>query len=362
MGRENRRNEDVILAATMNRIKDLMLTLQRVVLGCRRQRAAPLAIAAIFKDEGPYILEWLAHHRSIGVALFFIADNNSSDGSSALLAALDRAGVITHIPFPGTKGETPQLPAYERIMERFGDQADWVAFIDADEFLRPTTLGARPLAAWLAALPRSVGAVGVNWANYGSSGRVMPGSGLINERFSKRAADDNLTHSTFKSIVRSRDWCGTTNHPHRFAIPRNRRFVDTGLRQIQIRKGRPGKAMRICWDVLRIDHFVVKSQAEFIHKKRRRGRAGKSGAQHDLGFFAAHDQNDIFDPCPPERLEAIRVGIEELRTLLGDLPPEVRDLDRQLEHIPPPQDTSRASRTRDEAATTRGCVQPLAHY
>ena len=37
-----------------------------------------IAACAIFKDEAPYLLEWLAFHRMIGVDLFVLYDNGSS--------------------------------------------------------------------------------------------------------------------------------------------------------------------------------------------------------------------------------------------------------------------------------------------
>ncbi|WHI50417.1 glycosyltransferase family 2 protein [Microbulbifer sp. MLAF003] len=51
-------------------------------------------IAAIFKNEYEYILEWIVYHQLIGVDAFYIADNVSDDGSSQLLEALDSLGVI----------------------------------------------------------------------------------------------------------------------------------------------------------------------------------------------------------------------------------------------------------------------------
>ncbi len=42
----------------------------------------PLAICAIFKNEGPYILEWVAYHRAVGFDHFVLYDNASTDGGS----------------------------------------------------------------------------------------------------------------------------------------------------------------------------------------------------------------------------------------------------------------------------------------
>ncbi len=59
-----------------------------------------ISIGAIFKNEHPFILEWLAYHISLGVHDFYIADNISTDGSSELLHYLDKAGYIHRIEFP----------------------------------------------------------------------------------------------------------------------------------------------------------------------------------------------------------------------------------------------------------------------
>ena len=50
-----------------------------------------IAVCAIFKDEAPYLLEWLAFHKMIGVDLFFLYDNDSSDGGSELIPRSDFA-------------------------------------------------------------------------------------------------------------------------------------------------------------------------------------------------------------------------------------------------------------------------------
>ena len=88
------------------------------------------------KNEGPFILEWVAHHRVLGFDAIYVASNDCSDGSDALLAALERAGVIGHVPNEVAPGVIPQHAGYDRIRATHPvDQADWLMMLDTDEFL-----------------------------------------------------------------------------------------------------------------------------------------------------------------------------------------------------------------------------------
>jgi len=55
-------------------------------------------LIATARNEGPFVLEWVAYHRAIGFDRIIILSDTCADGSDALLAALDQAGVITHVP------------------------------------------------------------------------------------------------------------------------------------------------------------------------------------------------------------------------------------------------------------------------
>lgn len=88
------------------------------------------------KDEGPFLLEWVAHHLVLGFDRILIASNDCSDGSERLLGALDQAGYITHVPNKLKPGEIPQHAGYEKIRRLHGiDQTEWLMMLDADEFL-----------------------------------------------------------------------------------------------------------------------------------------------------------------------------------------------------------------------------------
>ena len=61
------------------------------------------------RNEGLYLVEWLAYHRQLGVDAFFIYANDNDDGSDALLAALSRAGVVNWIREHDRAGRQPAV-------------------------------------------------------------------------------------------------------------------------------------------------------------------------------------------------------------------------------------------------------------
>lgn len=278
-----------------------------------------LAIGAILKNEGPYILEWVAYHRVLGVDRFFLADNGEGegrdDGSAALLAALDRAGIVDRMPFPGEPGRPPQLPAYAEILRRHGAEADWIAFIDADEFLLPAPprRSLRPILAAFESRP-GAGAVTVNWAVYGSSGETAARPGLVVERFAARDGDDSPLHRHYKTILRPRAFAGLHQTPHLFHLLPGTYPVHADGRPVRTIPGDPpGVSEAAVWTPLRLNHYVVKSREEFLRRKQPRGRA-TTAEKRGPGFFDAHDRNLVVDPTPDWLVEATRA--EKRRLLL----------------------------------------------
>ena len=77
-----------------------------------------LTITAItcVKDEGPFLLEWIAYHRLIGVTDFLIYSNDCSDGTAELLDALAAKGGLTHLPNPA-KGRNYQMEALKHAKD-----------------------------------------------------------------------------------------------------------------------------------------------------------------------------------------------------------------------------------------------------
>ncbi|TNJ42773.1 glycosyltransferase family 2 protein [Phaeobacter sp. B1627] len=87
------------------------------------------------KNEGPFLLEWIAYNRLIGVTDFLFYSNDCSDGSDALLEGLAARGYVTHLPNPAA-GRAYQMEALRDCAHQpVVRQADWLWIADVDEFL-----------------------------------------------------------------------------------------------------------------------------------------------------------------------------------------------------------------------------------
>lgn len=96
-----------------------------------------VCILASARNEGPYLLEWIAHHRSLGITDIFIYSNNNDDGSEALLKELDSCHLIKYIPNNINTSQVAQARAYMHALNLNQDilRYQYVLMIDLDEFL-----------------------------------------------------------------------------------------------------------------------------------------------------------------------------------------------------------------------------------
>ena len=67
-----------------------------------------VTVFTTMKNEGPYMLEWVAFHKSIGVDHFLIFTNNCEDGTDDIARRLQDLGLATHVPNEVKDGGNPQ--------------------------------------------------------------------------------------------------------------------------------------------------------------------------------------------------------------------------------------------------------------
>jgi len=267
-----------------------------------------VGLFTIVKNEAPYIEEWIAHHRASGCTHIFVADNGSDDGCRERLQALQESKLCRFIDFPSPPDRPPQVPAYEELVARFAAQVDWMAFVDADEFIVTDKAfeSIRDFVSAFHAMPE-VGAIALNWACYGSSGKLEYEEGFVVERFERRAEQNAFINHHYKSIVRSAAFAGTGGNPHHFRLKDGFSYVTADGEPLRLMAQRgAGLSASVVWTNARINHYVVKSRQEFFEKKAARGRAALPGPKRGEPFFIGHDRNDVHEPFPDHLLQRLQ--------------------------------------------------------
>ena len=241
-----------------------------------------LAICAIAKNEGPYFKEWIEWHRKMGVEKFYIYDNESTDNTREILQPYIDSGIVDYTYYPGYR---KQIAAYDDCMTRHRDDSRWIAFIDLDEFIVPEKdKSIREFLTRFEAYP----AVEINWLCYGSGGALKREPGGVMQRFKRHSKPEHRLNRHVKSIV----------DPHRVATMTgcheaariSGTAVDSHGNSI-VRNFREREPQQ---DVIRINHYAVRSLEEF-YEKQNRGRA--SGKKRTIAqeYFNEYDLNDIED-------------------------------------------------------------------
>lgn len=89
------------------------------------------------KNEGPYVLDWIAYHLKIGFTHFAIATNDCDDGTDNLLRQLENFGIVTQRNNSSPHPQGIQKHGLLRLQELDCiEKAGWLMHLDIDEYLR----------------------------------------------------------------------------------------------------------------------------------------------------------------------------------------------------------------------------------
>jgi hypothetical protein len=262
-----------------------------------------LSICAIYRWEGPYLREWVAFHKLMGVEHFFLYDNRSDDEHLEALAPYLSDGTVELTEWPLFPG---QVQAYTDCIERHREDSRWIAFIDIDEFLFSPT--GKLLPEVLARYERWSG-VGANRVTFSTSGHETPPPGLVVENYTRRIVVPGTRKTAIKSIVDPRRVAHALG-PHHFEF-REGHLVDEAENPLEAQH-----SVTDTCDVLRVNHYFTRSEQERmakLHRPRAGGgelrpeviRAGQ-GIREDRRFGV--DDDAILGHLPALRAELERVA------------------------------------------------------
>ncbi|SFK27364.1 glycosyltransferase family 2 protein [Celeribacter neptunius] len=160
-------------------------------------------VVTTMKDEGPFILEWVAWYLMLGFDHIVILYNDCTDHSPWLLTALDAEGLITALPYAAEPDRPVKQTALRLIREHPRVQeAEWVFPIDVDEFL-VIHKGDGLLEDLIDAFePERTHGIAVHWRCFGSAGYASWSDELTHRRFLLSSEHQHNCNVFFKTLIR----------------------------------------------------------------------------------------------------------------------------------------------------------------
>jgi hypothetical protein len=227
-------------------------------------------LVASVKDEGPYIIEWLAFHKALGFNCISILQNDSTDFTAEILTRLDNLGEISYTKNVG--GGSPQIRGYRTVAKQsIYKQADWCLCLDIDEYFVPKQDAT--VDEFLNKY-HEYDAIAINWLNFGSSNHFTWNPGFTVQRFIKCAEIYNKNNFHFKSFHRPdgpfsgfgihRPWADS---PTNSFIYTDHHIVEDNIQMGNIPDIGPNISHR--QNIASIHHYSIRSLEEYLRKKKR---------------------------------------------------------------------------------------------
>ena len=245
-----------------------------------------LTICAIFKNEAKNMKEWLEYHLLIGVEHFYLYNNFSNDNFLEILKPYIEKGIVTLREWPVEQG---QLSAYQDCYEKDKNYAQWICFLDLDEFICPyKDNNIRELLKRYRKYPSVV----IYWKMFGTSGKIKRTKELVIEEFyisfgklftlgkcffntdfkmkkhKVHFIDAEIKIFNKNIVVRS--------------INENRKFIKYNIH----RKNREGFTAQI-------NHYFSKTYDEYIENKMKRGDVLFKISPYTLQHFYNYEMKNI---------------------------------------------------------------------
>lgn len=209
-----------------------------------------LGICAIFREEAPFLDEWISFHAGVGATHFYLYNNFSTDDFKSALAPWLSRGMVTLTDWPVPVG---QLPAYRQCLRRARHECQWLAFIDLDEFLfSPLTTDIRAILRGYVDLP----GVLVWQPFFGSGGHDSRPDLPVTEAYHRRGA---LSQVSAKTIANPRMVYKVGVHACKYWLGEG---LDTSRKPV-------GRGREPVLDTLRINHYWSRSLEDLRTKVRR---------------------------------------------------------------------------------------------
>jgi Glycosyl transferase family 2 len=258
-------------------------------------------VLTTMKNEGAFLIEWVAHHKALGFDAIVICTNDCDDPTTDMVLRLQRMGLARHHATTYAPGSSIQRAAI-RSARRYDEvrTADWIYITDADEFLT-IRIGDGTVQALVAAASPGAEVISIPWRTFGPDGRLDYEDRPVTQQFLRAArtpAADELIGAFPKSIFRGGE---TLAALERLGIHAPIIRPDAGR---DLRRELPGGVpliplpapllVQADYRFAQINHYVLRSRDSFL-VKRDRGKVNHVEKDMAFNYWARNDKAE--EPC-----------------------------------------------------------------
>ncbi len=277
-------------------------------------------IVGCMKNEAPYIVEWVAYHRAIGVDNFLIYTNDCSDGTSEILDRLQDMGVLQHRKNDNWQGNSPQQWALDNAREEdVLKNAEWIAHIDVDEFMN-IRCGNGTLPDFFERVPDATN-VAMTWRLFGHNGVIRLNDDFVIDQFDTAAPKFCPKPHTvwgFKTMFKNigayeKISCHRPNKLDEALEPQVKWVNGSGkdMTKEVLKNGWRSSKKSIGYDLIQLNHYALRSAESFLIK-RQRGRALHVDRSIGLNYWIRMDWSDFKDITIKRNVPRLRAEYDRL--------------------------------------------------
>ncbi|SLN17324.1 glycosyltransferase family 2 protein [Pseudooctadecabacter jejudonensis] len=276
------------------------------------------------KNEAPFLLEWVAYHRMIGVNDMLVFSNDCTDGTNLMLERLDEMGVLRHYPNPSMylarDKHHLQVIRYINTSERL-PRSDWVVSFDVDEFICVNT-GKGHLEDLFNAVP-DANMIVMNQHNFGCSDIVPFEDALLTRQFQyawdkekayharlNRRGTKTLTHQS----AEAKAWHNHSPVFHGDKLDKVHCVNGSGIRQTEQDFTKDIKSLlhpHFGFDLVQLNHYALRAVETYMLKVDR-GNANHADAKDAMAYWRRYDNNDLHDTNIQRMTDDIDTARDEL--------------------------------------------------
>jgi len=280
-------------------------------------------VMSCMRNEGLFLVEWVAFYRALGFDHLVIITNDCTDGTDLMLDRMQEMGLVTHIRNNAYGTEGPQMYGLRMVKEELPivGQADWLLHVDSDEFLN-IFHGDHTIDA-LIDVVQDYDTCALAWRAFGDNGhKIWPGGNVI-ENFTMSDKKAMWSTAFHKPLMQPRKFQKLGIHMPKHPLDGQAtqcnamgEAVETSaLYNLAYDRHRKMDRAKLTWDGACINHYAIRSEDLFLMKNDRGDSMQRTHTKYMKNsiYYRRYNINKRAETSILRHLPDVVQGMEEMR-------------------------------------------------